>query len=215
MRKTASVCADYKEIAYVYGDYNLDLRRSEFIRYTSTRTWFIQSDHLIMSTVILIEYTDFWRTEFNRIAADVATALAGDDYSIEHIGSTSVQGLCAKPVIDVLVGVASLDVIANRTSELQTIGFRYRPEYESQIPLRRYFVRDSTSAMRVHLHGVLLGGKLWKEHLAFREALRSDLILASQYSTLKRALAVQYANDKAGYTQAKSPFIQAVLRDHL
>jgi len=78
----------------------------------------------------------------------------------------------------------------------QAIGFRYRPEYESQIPLRRYFVR-------------------WKEHLAFREALRSDANLAAQYATLKRTLAVQYAEDKAGYTQAKSPFIQGVLRDHL
>jgi len=69
-------------------------------------------------SVILAEYTAAWPEEFDRIAADVATALAGDDYSIAHIGSTSVQGLCAKPVIDVLVGVASLDVIANPPSPI-------------------------------------------------------------------------------------------------
>ncbi len=166
-------------------------------------------------SVILTEYSDAWRSEYEQIASAIAIAIASEEISIEHIGSTSVHGLCAKPVIDVLVGVASLDVFAKRISELQAIGFRYRPEYESQIPLRRYFVRDPTSMMRVHLHGVLLGGELWKEHLAFREALRSDANLAAQYATLKRTLAVQYAEDKAGYTQAKSPFIQGVLRDHL
>ena len=69
--------------------------------------------------------------------------------------------------------------------------------------------------MCVNMHGVLLGGELWNEHLAFSEVLRSDANLAAQYATLKRTLAVQYAEDKAGYTLAKSPFIQGVIRDHL
>jgi GrpB-like predicted nucleotidyltransferase (UPF0157 family) len=130
---------------------------------------------------------------------------------LEHIGSTSVPGLCAKPVLDVLLGVSSLGDVEASISALASAGFMYRPSYEVAIPDRRYFVRPEGETVRVHLHAVLLGGPLWQQHLYFRNALRKEPLLLEQYAVLKRALAAAHAGDKAAYTEAKAPFIRQVL----
>ena len=165
-----------------------------------------------MSAVSLAEYSDGWHAEFDRAAADLLIALAGTaGLAIEHIGSTAVPGLCAKPVIDVLVGVTGLESIESRVASLRELGFRYRPEHEIEIPDRRYFVREPGRHLRVQVHAVAHGSTLWLNHIAFREALRRDAGLAAEYASLKRTLAIQHARDKAAYTRAKAPFIQHAL----
>ncbi len=112
---------------------------------------------------------------------------------------------------DILLGVESLNDAEASIPTLATIGFDYRPEYEAQIPGRRYFVRPAGAAPRVHLHTVVRGGDLWRQHLCFRDRLRQDGELLHSYAGLKRSLAVAHAADKAAYTEAKAPFIQQVL----
>lgn len=166
-----------------------------------------------MSAVSLSEYTSEWQTQFECVSAELASVLADSPgLAIEHVGSTSVPGLCAKPVIDLLIGVSSLKDIESRICMLQQLGFRYRPEHEKEIPDRRYFVREPGQRLRVHVHAVVTGSALWLGHLAFRDALRRDGHLAAEYASLKRTLALQHAHDKASYTRAKAPFIQSVLR---
>jgi GrpB-like predicted nucleotidyltransferase (UPF0157 family) len=121
--------------------------------------------------------------------------------------------LCAKPVIDVLVGVPDLAHVHSRVPILAELGYRYRPETEAVIPERRYFVRDADERMRLHVHVVVQGGRLWREHLAFRDALRAQPALAKAYATLKRELALRHAHDKAAYTAAKASFIERALQD--
>jgi GrpB-like predicted nucleotidyltransferase (UPF0157 family) len=163
-----------------------------------------------MAAVEIVDYRDTWPAAFRAIADELARAWVGDAVTIEHIGSTAVPGLCAKPVIDVLLGVEALAAAEWHASRLSALGYRYRPEYEAQIPDRRYFVRDATTqAPRVHLHAVLLGGRIWRDHLAFRDALRRDPALLDQYAVLKTTLAA--TPGKAEYTEAKGPFIRAVL----
>jgi GrpB-like predicted nucleotidyltransferase (UPF0157 family) len=163
-----------------------------------------------MAAVELVDYCDTWPAAFRTIADEIAGAWVGDAVTIEHIGSTAVPGLCAKPVIDVLLGVDVLAAAEWHASRLSALGYRYRPEYEAQIPDRRYFVRDATAqAPRVHLHAVLLGGRIWRDHLAFRDALRRDPALVDRYAVLKTTLAA--TSGKAEYTEAKGPFIRAVL----
>jgi GrpB-like predicted nucleotidyltransferase (UPF0157 family) len=165
-----------------------------------------------MSSVTLCEYTAAWRAGFDRISGEVGGALAGaDGLCIEHIGSTAVPGMCAKPVIDVLVGVTNLQDIEARKAGLGHLGFRYRPEHEAEIPDRRYFVQEPGANLRVHLHAVVLGGSLWRSHLAFRATLRRDARLAAEYAALKRKLAALHAQDKLAYTQAKTSFIRQAL----
>ncbi len=138
-------------------------------------------------------------------------AFAPVDVDIEHIGSTSVPGLAAKPVIDILVGAASLADIESRIAALIAAGFAYRPEHESALPMRRYFTRTPPGGLRVHVHAVERGGTLWREHLAFRDALRSDDALRDRYQALKLALAQRHAHDKSACAEAKAPFIREVI----
>jgi GrpB-like predicted nucleotidyltransferase (UPF0157 family) len=169
-----------------------------------------------MNDVTLSNYQSDWPLHFERIEAALRARVDLPFVQLEHIGSTSVPGLCAKPVIDVLLGARSLNEIAFRAAQFANLGFRYRPEFESVIPERRYFVRDEITAVgstspRVHLHGVVYDGTFWQRHLAFRDALRADAALAQRYAELKRNLATQFAHDKSAYTDAKAPFIQQVL----
>ena len=164
-----------------------------------------------MSELQLVEYQDTWPSAFLRVAKQLHSALATHGANVEHIGSTAVPGLCSKPVIDILLGVTSLAEAEASIPALVAAGFVYRPEYESQISERRYFVRPSGALPRIHLHAVVVGGPLWQQHLCFRDQLRQDVQLLQSYAALKKRLAVLYAADKAAYTEAKAPFIRQVL----
>jgi GrpB-like predicted nucleotidyltransferase (UPF0157 family) len=164
-----------------------------------------------MPIVIITPYSPNWPTQFHAIREELLSAFAPTAVTIEHIGSTSVPGLAAKPVIDVLLGARSLADIESKIKPLSKIGFPYVPKYERELPMRRYFVKSSPTSLRVHLHAVELNSRLWQEHLAFRDRLRADANLRAQYQALKLRLAEEFADDKAAYTDAKSPFIQAVL----
>ena len=157
------------------------------------------------------EYQETWPAQYALVAAEVRSAIAGSDIVLEHIGSTAVPGLRGKPVLDIAAGVTGLEGIEASIPTLARLGFTYRPEYEAQIPDRRYFVRAEGTTPRVHLHALLLGGDLWRQHLHFRDALRNDPALAQAYAALKQRLAVEHAADKAAYTEAKAPFIRQVL----
>jgi GrpB-like predicted nucleotidyltransferase (UPF0157 family) len=164
-----------------------------------------------MSELVLSEYQDTWPRQFQQVAEQLLANVSLPAARLEHIGSTSVPGLCAKPVLDLLLGVCALEEAEAAIPALASAGFVYRPEHEVTIPDRRYFVRPEGQTLRVHLHAVLLGGLLWRQHLYFRDALRQEPLLREQYATLKRRLAVQHAQDKAAYTEAKAPFIRQVL----
>ena len=164
-----------------------------------------------MSELVLSEYQDTWPRQFEQVAVQLRATIPTHVASLEHIGSNSVRGLCAKPVLDLLLGVSSLAEVEAAIPALASVGFVYRPEHEAAIPDRRYFVRPLGQTLRVHLHAVLLGGLLWQQHLQFRDALRQEPLLREQYATLKRTLAATHAGDKAAYTEAKAPFIRQVL----
>lgn len=164
-----------------------------------------------MPTAIITPYSPDWPTHFLAIREELLSAFAPMVITIEHIGSTSVPGLAAKPVIDVLLGARSLGDIESKIKPLSEIGYSYVPKYEREIPMRRYFVKSSAASLRVHLHAVELHSRIWQDHLAFRDRLRADANLCAQYQALKLRLAEEFADDKSAYTAAKSPFIQAVL----
>lgn len=173
-----------------------------------------------MSAVVLSPYSERWSQDFERIRDEVLGVFAdalidGEPTSLQHIGSTAVSGLCAKPVIDALLGAATLARIEAKIDGLGALGYVYVRKYERELPMRRYFVRaaseGSEACPRVHLHGVALGSPIWREHLAFRDALRADVALRDRYARLKTELARRYADDKSAYTDAKAPFIRSVM----
>lgn len=160
---------------------------------------------------VLVPYAGEWPSRFAAVQAQLLAAFEPQRVVVEHIGSTAVPGLAAKPVIDVLMGTTSLQGIEERVEVLAGLGFEYVSKYEQALPMRRYFVRAAGDAPRVNLHAVVLGSAFWIEHLAFRDALRQDPSLVARYQQLKTSLATEFAHDPPSYTQAKAPFIQAVV----
>ncbi len=160
---------------------------------------------------VVSPYSETWPTLFLAIGEELLAVFSPIEVVVEHIGSTSVPGLAAKPVIDVLLGAHALTDIESRIGPLGELGYAYVSKYEREIPMRRYFVKSSATSLRVHVHGVETGSPIWRAHLAFRDALRTDADLCSRYQSLKLRLAEEYADDKSAYTAAKGPFIQSVL----
>lgn len=165
-----------------------------------------------MSNIIVTSYSSDWPMYFSEVQVQLAAVFDPVPVLIEHIGSTAIPGLVAKPVIDVLLGAESLAAIEEKAEALQGLRFNYIRKYEAEVPLRRYFVRPAAAAPRVDLHAVVYGSRFWREHLVFREALRTDPVLALEYAELKMWLASQFSGDRMSYSAAKAPFIRSVLR---
>lgn len=163
--------------------------------------------------VVIRPYSAEWPAAFQRVREELWTACAPLDVLVEHIGSTAVPGLAAKPVLDVLLGVGALSDLESKIPALERLGYAYVARYERELPMRRYFVKSGPDTVRVHVHGVERGKRLWNEHLKFRDALRADPTLRARYAALKLRLATEFAHDKSAYTAAKAPFIEAVLAD--
>jgi len=161
------------------------------------------------SQIEIVPYKLEWPAQFelerNALQALLAPWLAGD---IEHIGSTSVVGLAAKPVIDIMAPVASLRDSEAAIEAVAQLGYLHHP-YRAEV--MHWFCKPSPTVRTHHLHLVPVGSPLWLERLAFRDALRADGLLAHEYENLKRQLATQFPGDREAYTEAKTPFVQSVL----
>ncbi len=131
---------------------------------------------------------------------------------IEHIGSTSISGLGAKPTIDILVAINHLSDARNCIDPLRLIGYEYQPQHEVQLPERRYFRKGKApEEQHYHLHMVELKSNFWTKHLLFRDYLRAHPDVAQEYQELKKQLAVEYGVNREGYTDAKAPFIESII----
>jgi GrpB-like predicted nucleotidyltransferase (UPF0157 family) len=164
---------------------------------------------VIEEPIVLVEYSPAWPAAFQvereALQRVLGSWLAGP---IEHIGSTAIPGMRAKPVIDIMAGVT--DLVSSRPAreavrELQYVHFPYRPD------VMHWFCKPSPAHRTHHLHLVPFGSTLWQERIVFREALRQDSELAAEYANLKRALALEYKFDREAYTDAKGPFIVGAL----
>ncbi|SNS15029.1 GrpB domain, predicted nucleotidyltransferase, UPF0157 family [Geodermatophilus pulveris] len=129
---------------------------------------------------------------------------------VEHVGSTAVPGLDAKPVLDLQAAVADLESAPAVAAALGD-GWHLVPPVLDARPWRRLLVRVVDGARAVHLHLLLAGDPRWAEQLAFRDALRRDPALARRYAALKRELAAEHADDREAYTRGKAEFVDAVL----
>jgi GrpB-like predicted nucleotidyltransferase (UPF0157 family) len=127
---------------------------------------------------------------------------------IHHVGSTSVPGLEAKPVIDILVGVADLGSSRACFEPLAELGYLYAPYLPEQM---HWFCKPDPRRRTHHLHLVPEGSRRYGDELAFRDLLRADRATASDYLALKRRLAEVFEHDRDGYTDAKAEFIARAL----
>lgn len=159
--------------------------------------------------VVIEPYSADWPAKFEAerqlLEQVLAPWLCG---GIEHIGSTAVPGLAAKPVIDIMAPVRSLADASAAITAAGTLGYLHHP-YRSEV--MHWFCKPSPAHRTHHLHLVPMGSMLWVQNLAFRDALRGSQVLADEYAALKRQLALACGHDRDAYTQAKWGFIDGVL----
>lgn len=164
--------------------------------------------------VRLQRYDPEWVRRFEAERAALEQALAPWlDGRVEHIGSTSVPGLAAKPTLDMIAGVRDLEESRAAIGPLAAMGYVHAPHR----PRALWFYKPPDSEPAEHTHHLHLtrpGSDLWRERLGFRDALRANPALAREYEALKRHLAVVHRNDEAAYGRAKRTFVTGVLADN-
>ncbi|MFL5952644.1 MAG: GrpB family protein [Gaiellaceae bacterium] len=158
--------------------------------------------------IVIVDYDADWPDEFERLRARAASAVGKLALAIEHVGSTAVPGLAAKPVIDLVVVVASGDVAA-AIERLEEIGYVHVGDLG--IDGRDAF-DPPPGETRHHLYVSPEGTEALRAQLAFRDALRRSPQLATDYEELKRELAVRFRDDRRGYTEAKTDFVTRASR---
>ncbi|MBM7095130.1 GrpB family protein [Bacillus sp. H-16] len=130
---------------------------------------------------------------------------------VEHIGSTSIPHLPAKPIIDLMGKVHSFDAIEDILSLLEPENWHYVPPHLDNRPWRRFFVKVKNNKRVAHLHLIREGDQRWTNQIQFRDRLIVDGELAKEYGELKVKLSQQYADDREKYTDAKGAFVARVL----
>ena len=167
-----------------------------------------------MDEITVVKYDPAWPAKFAAEAEKLREVIGDNLAGIEHIGSTAVPGLSAKPIIDILIGVHSLEAAKAAVPQIEALEYGYWRE--DTIPRRLYFVKGlpPNGPRSHHLHLVEQGTEFWRTHLLFRDILRADLAEAKRYEELKTRLAAQFTNDREAYTDGKADYIQAVLDTH-
>jgi GrpB-like predicted nucleotidyltransferase (UPF0157 family) len=158
--------------------------------------------------VLIQDYDSSWPDVFSRLASRVKAALGDLVLTVEHVGSTAVPGLAAKPIIDLDVVVPSPTDLPEAIRLLRRLGYIH--EGNLGVAGREAF-RFPPGEPPHHLYVLTGGATELRRHLAFRDALRNDEMLRDRYAALKRALAEAHHGDRSGYTEAKSAFISATL----
>jgi GrpB-like predicted nucleotidyltransferase (UPF0157 family) len=166
----------------------------------------------IVEPVALVPPDPAWPDMFADERQRLLDALPGRFIAIEHFGSTAVPGLLAKPVIDMLAGLATIDEAESLLGPLIALGYHYPAAFNATLPDRRWLMRQHRGRRTHHLHLVRYGDAGWGRELRFRDVLRCDPGIAAQYARRKCELAAAHANDRERYTAAKGEFIKGVLR---
>lgn len=156
--------------------------------------------------IIVVEYDPGWPARFNVEKQQLLAALAPVDARVEHVGSTAVPGLCAKPVLDILVGVDELRPADCYASRLDGLGYVWR---DSEEPGRHFFAKVPRT---VHVHVVRYRSWDWYGKIWFRDLLRRDGSAMANYGFLKLRSAAAFRQDRHAYSKSKDAMVEGLLR---
>jgi GrpB-like predicted nucleotidyltransferase (UPF0157 family) len=159
-------------------------------------------------SILIVDYDPQWPAHFETVRAELLAVLEDRAVAIEHVGSTAVPGLGAKPIIDIDIVIESTDQLPDVIQRLAAIRYTYQGELG--IADRHAFKAPASGPAR-HVYVCPKGAKPLLEHLAFRDALRESKPLARAYESLKRKLADSTGGDRVLYTEQKTEFVRKVL----
>lgn len=164
------------------------------------------------SPIVIAEYSSDWVVQFEVIKAHLSEVLGSLAVAIEHVGSTSVPGLAAKPILDIDMAVPTSSDVPEGIARLSTIGYAHRGDLG--ITGREAF-EPSPGYHPHHPYLLAADSREFRRHIAFRNRLRSDEQARQEYEQLKRKLAVEYAANVTNYSIAKTEFVERILAEEL
>jgi GrpB-like predicted nucleotidyltransferase (UPF0157 family) len=156
--------------------------------------------------VVVVPHNPTWEQAFEREAALLRRIFGGQLVAVHHFGSTAIPGICAKPVIDILLTVQEIAFADQVTPQLGELGYHAVGEYG--ISGRRFFYKGTDEARSHHLHVYQFDNPHILRHLAFRDYMCSHPISARRYGQLKEELARQFSENIDGYNAGKNDFVQ-------
>ena len=162
-----------------------------------------------MRKVEVKPYTEKWKSNFENEAKKIQVIFGSELTDIHHIGSTSVFGLSAKPIIDIMPVVKDISLVDKCNAEMARIG--YEAKDENGIPGRRYFQKGGNERTH-HVHIYEEDSQEIESHLAFRDFLRTHPSIAKEYGELKEELARQFPNNIEAYIEGKASFATEIER---
>jgi GrpB-like predicted nucleotidyltransferase (UPF0157 family)/catechol 2,3-dioxygenase-like lactoylglutathione lyase family enzyme len=162
--------------------------------------------------ITLSPFNPEWKKIFEKEKVKLEAVLKDNAVAIEHIGSTSVEGLGAKPVIDILIGIDDFNNANKTVPAMKEDGFDYIDKYEDTMPGRRFFIRTENEN-KFHIHLVEFNGSFWRRHILFRNYLREFDDVRDEYFNLKRTLSEKEWDDSNDYAFAKTEFIRRMEKE--
>ena len=163
---------------------------------------------LLRGTVNLEEHNPNWENIANKTIKELNVLLCDIFVNIQHVGSTSIKGILAKPIIDLVIGVDNFEDILNMNEKLETHGYLFRGQDH---PGQYLYVCGKDDFITHHIHVVKYNSIDWHNYLNFRDYLNANPDIAKQYSLLKVKLENLYPNERKLYTTNKSEFINDIL----
>ena len=163
-------------------------------------------------TVELLPHQVYWEENAKETIAVLRGILGDAAVDIQHIGSTSIKNICAKPIIDLVIGVRAFEDILEKKDALETCGVIYRGQDH---PGQHLFVMGDFAAdtRTHHIHVVIWNGTEWTNYVNFRDYLNAKPEKAKEYDLLKRTLLQNFASDRGSYTSGKHELIDKLLFD--
>lgn len=160
--------------------------------------------------VRIVPYNPVWKDEFERLRQKLTDHLGDIILKVEHVGSTSVEGLAAKPIIDLDIVIESYDVLTEVIIKLQELGYEH--EGDLGIEGREAFRKvKKDDFMKHHLYVCPENSRTYREHIALRNYLRENEEAKQEYAELKKCLADKYRYDVDNYCKEKTDFIEGIL----
>ena len=167
---------------------------------------------LVKGTVSLEPHNSQWEILAKEIIEKLKNILGNDMVAAEHIGSTSIRKIYAKPIIDIAVGVTDFEKMMKHNDELKEVGIIYRREDHPGQHL--YICGDLENNIHTHyIHVVIWGESAWNNYINMRDYLNANDEKAMVYSKLKVQLAEEYSDDRIAYTEGKHELIEKILEE--
>lgn len=160
--------------------------------------------------VRLFSYNPIWKKLYEEDAKLLRSVIGKYILDIQHVGSTSIPGAKAKPIIDIAIGVKKLKNGEKCIKPLKQLGYEYK--HDAGIRGRHFFAKGSEKNRTHYIHIVKLNGRFWKNCIFFRDYLRKYKKAVKEYNELKEKLAKKYKDDRDTYTAQKGSFIRGIIK---